>query len=136
MAKITREVAELDYKRFLDSLGLDPELDKDILENQDQANNLIKAIQKGRLLIDEDGTPSIDFIYSNKSRAKNNPDVKPLDKAVIASSPKLFFALSNGGGIDEKAIACCTGLMTNQVKQLDPKDNILIASILGFFIAS
>lgn len=135
MAKITREVAELDYRRFLDSLDLDEELDKDILENQDQANNLIKAIQKGRLLIDEDGTPSIDFIYSNKLRAKNNPDVKPLDKTVIATSGELFFALSNGG-IDENAIACCTGLMTNQVKQLDPKDNILIASILGFFIAS
>lgn len=136
MAKITREVAELDYKRFLDSLDLDEELDKDILENQEQANNLIKAIQKGRLLIDEDGTPSIDFIYSNKLRAKNNPDVKPLDKAVIATSGDLFFALSNGGGIDANAIACCTGLMANQVKQLDPKDNILITSILGFFIAS
>lgn len=135
MAKITREVAELDYKRFLDSLDLDEELDKDILENQDQANNLIKAIQKGRLLIDEDGTPCIDFIYTNKLRKKTNPDVKPLDKAVIASSGELFFALSNGG-IDAKAIACCTGLMANQVKQLDPRDNILITSILGFFIAS
>jgi len=133
MAKITREVAELDYKRFLDSLDLDEELNKDILENQDQANNLITAIQKGRLLIAEDGTPSIDFIYSNKLRAKNNPDVKPLDKAVIASSPKLFWELSNGG-INANAIACCTGLMANQVKQLDPRDNILITSILGFFI--
>ena len=133
MAKITREVAELDYKRFLDSLDLDEELDKNILEKPDQ--DLIKAIQKGRLLIDEDGTPSIDFIYSNKFRSKNNPDVKPLDKAVIASSGELFFALSNGG-IDAKAIACCTGLMANQVKQLDPRDNILITSILGFFIAS
>ena len=135
MAKITREVAELDYKRFLDSLDLDEELDKDILDNQDQANNLIKAIQKGRLLIDEDGTPSIDFIYSNKSRKKANPDVKPLNKTVISSSGELFFALSNGG-IDAIAIACCTGLMANQVKQLDPRDNILIVSILGFFIAS
>ena len=135
MEKITREVAELDYKRFLDSLDLDEELDKDILENQDQANNLIKAIQKGRLLIDEDGTPSIDFIYSNKLRSKNNPDVKPLDKAVIASSPKLFWELSSGG-INAIAIACCTGLMANQVKQLDSRDNILITSILGFFIAS
>ena len=135
MAKITRQVAELDYKRFLDSLDLDEELDRDILENQEQANNLIKAIQKGRLLIDEDGTPSIDFIYSNKLRSKANPDVKPLDKVVIASSGELFFALSNGS-IDAKAIACCTGLMANQVKQLDPRDNILITSILGFFIAS
>ena len=135
MGKIAKEVAEKDYKRFLDSLDLDEELDKDILDNQDQANNLIKAIQKGRLLIDEDGTPSIDFIYSNKLRKKNNPDVKPLDKAVIASSGELFFALSNGG-IDAHAIAGCTGLMANQVKQLDPKDNMLIVSILGFFIAS
>ncbi len=135
MAKITREVAELDYKRFLESLDLDEELDKDILENQDQANNLIKAIQKGRLLIDENGTPSIDFIYTNKLRIKANQDVKPLDKAVIASCGDLFFALSNGG-IDAEAIACCTGLMANQVKQLDPRDNILITSILGFFIAS
>lgn len=135
MAKITREVAELDYKRFLDSLDLDEELNKDILENQDQANNLIIAIQKGRLLIAEDGTPSIDFIYSNKSRAKNNPDVKPLDKAAISRAGELFFELSNGG-ITAKAIACCTGLMANQVKQLDPRDNILITSIIGFFIAS
>ena len=133
MAKITREVAELDYKRFLDSLDLDEELNKDILENQDQANNLIKAIQKGRLLIDEDGTPSIDFIYSNKLRAKNNPDVKPLDKVVISNASELFFELSNGG-ITAKAIAYCTGLMVNQVKQLDPRDNILITSIIGFFI--
>ncbi len=135
MAKITREVAELDYKRFLESLDLDEELDKDILENQDQANNLIKAIQKGRLLIDEDGTPSIDFIFSNKLRSKANPDVKPLDKAVIVRSGELFFELSNGG-INAKAISYCTGLMANQVKQLDPRDNILITSILGFFIAS
>ena len=135
MAKITREVAELDYKRFLEGLGLDEEVDKEILENQDQANNLIKAIQKGRLLIDEDGTPSIDFIYSNKLRKKTNPDVKPLDKAVISRAGELFFELSNGG-ITAKAIACCTGLMANQVKQLDPRDNILITSILGFFIAS
>lgn len=133
MAKITREVAELDYKRFLDSLDLDPELDKDILEKPDQ--DLIKAIQKGRLLIDEDGTPSIDFIYSNKFRSKANPDVKPLDKAVIACSSDLFFEVA-GGRINAKAIACCTGLMTNQVKQLHPRDNILIASILSFFIAS
>ena len=135
MGKITREVAELDYKRFLDSLDLDEELDKDILDNQDQANNLIKAIQKGRLLIDEDGTPSIDFIYSNKFRSKANPDVKALDKAVIACSSDLFFEVA-GGRINAKAIACCTGLMTNQVQQLHPRDNILIASILSFFIAS
>jgi hypothetical protein len=133
MAKITREVAEKDYKRFLDSLDLDEELNKDILENQEQANNLIKAIQKGRLLIDEGGTPSIDFIYSNKLRAKNNPDVKQLDKVVISNASELFFELSNGG-ITAKAIAYCTGLMVNQVKQLDPRDNILITSIIGFFI--
>ena len=135
MAKISIEVAEQEYKRFIDALDLDEELDKDILENEESKASLIKAIRKTRLLIDEDGTPIINFIYSNKLRSKSNKDIKQLENAEIKTSGELFFALANGS-ITAESIAICTGLMQNQVKQLDPRDNILITSILGFFISS
>ena len=135
MAKISIEVAEQEYQRFIDALDLDEELDKDILENEESKASLIKAIRKTRLLIDEDGTPIINFIYSNKLRSKSNKDIKQLENVEIKTSGELFFAVVNGG-ITAEHIAVCTGLMQNQVKQLDPRDNLLIAAILGFFISS
>lgn len=127
MAKVSLEVAKQELDRFIDSLGLDAELDADLLDNEEQQAILIKAIQKGRLLIDEDGNASIDFIYTNKKRET------PLAVTQIKSSGELFFALTNGG-VTPKVIATATGLLENQVKNLDARDNMLISSVLAFFI--
>jgi len=61
MSKITREVAELDFTRFVEAMDIDVDTDNMTEDDKKSFNStkdrIVKAIEKGSLVINDNGEP-------------------------------------------------------------------------------
>lgn len=103
--KVDRETAEAEFDKFVDAfdLQLDPKLmSEEVLQLSEEAKErFIKAVQKGSLIVEDDGTPVFMPVRSrNKDSLKfHEPEgsaLKEMDKAKKDhNNAKMFNLMSN-----------------------------------------
>ena len=129
--KVNHEIAEADFQRLVDvaEVDVDGMSEQETAEFEETKRKFIRHIQTGKMIVDEDGLPSI------RLRSAEVPELKfkvPYTDTIIAQGRVLN---GNDAAKARAMLAEVTGVAAKVIsRHVAAKDFILAQRILGFFL--